>query len=159
MKKVLVIGLALVTLVSFTPNANAIGVFASWWDGNDADTGFGLGANHKIQIIPLIGADVRLSWINFDGGGGGSLNAFPLEAAAYAKLGLFYGGLGLGYYFFDNDVDNALGGFIYGGVEIALADLGVFGELKYTLVKPEVAGFEVDVSGIGINIGVVLPFF
>ncbi|MCZ6766698.1 MAG: hypothetical protein O7D32_07175 [bacterium] len=159
MKKALALGLALVTLVSFTPKAHSIGVFGSWWNSNDIDNGFGLGANHQIQIIPLVGADVRVSWINFDVDGGESVNMFPFEAAGYAKLGLFYAGLGIGYYVFDSDIDNSLGGFIFGGASVALADLGVFGELKYTFVETEISTLKVDASGIGLNLGVTLPFF
>ena len=83
MRKVLTVALAFVMLVSFAPRAHSIGAFLSWWNGNDTDNGFGIGANHQIQIIPLVGADVRASWLNFSDK---DFNMFPLEGVGYVSL-------------------------------------------------------------------------
>jgi hypothetical protein len=146
----LVIG-ALLVVALLAPQANAIGVMGSWWDQDALGNGYGLGLIHKFGIIPLISIDVRASWLSFTD----ELieaNVFPLEATGRANLGMFYGGLGLGYYIFsgkDNvDLDNTIGGYILGGVDIGLAGFGVFGELKYTITDKNSA------DGIGANIGV-----
>ncbi|MCK4775728.1 MAG: hypothetical protein KAT30_13105, partial [Candidatus Krumholzibacteria bacterium] len=89
------------------------------------------------------------------------LNLYPLEATALAKLGMFYGGVGAGYYIFegkDVDLDNAAGGYILAGIQIALGGLGAFGELKYTWVESKVDDVTVDASGVGVNLGVLLGF-
>jgi hypothetical protein len=159
MKKLLTVAIALTMLASFAPQAHSIGGFLSWWNSDDADNGFGLGVNHQIRIIPLIGADVRVSWLKF--GGDGDFNMFPLEAAGYANLGLFYGGLGAGYYIMDSDLDSSLGWFLLGGAKLGLAGFSLFGELKYTFLTSDVdlgtqGKKEVDITGIGLNVGVTL---
>ncbi len=69
--------------------------------------------------------------------------------------------MGAGYYIFDGkdeDFDDAAGGFILAGIEIALGGLGAFGELKYTWVESKVDDDTVDASGVGVNLGVLLGF-
>ena len=149
MRKILTIVLAVVMLTSFAPRAHSIGAFLSWWDGNDLTSGFGLGVKHDFNIIPVISADVRASWLGF-----GDVNTFPIEAGAYASLGLFYGGLGVGYYILDSDLDNSFGGFVLGGGKLTVLGLGAFGELKYTHLESQ----GINANGIGVNIGATLPF-
>ncbi len=106
----------------------------------------------------------RVSWLRYSGDdGAGDLDMFPLEAFGRAKLGWFYGGLGVGYYIFSGDYSpkNSIGGFAAAGIEITILGLGAFGELRYLYLEPDldndISG-SVDMSGIGANIGVALPF-
>lgn len=156
--------LIMILLVVCVLPAQAIGIFGQWQDSKDADSGYGLGLKHEFSIIPIISMDVRASWLRYSGNDGeGDLDMFPLEAFGRAKLGLFYGGVGIGYYIFSGDYSpkNSLGGFAAAGVEITLLGLGVFGELRYLWLEPDLdssIGGSADMSGVGANIGVILPF-
>jgi hypothetical protein len=155
-KKICALILAATLVAALAPGAGAIGVFGSYWNGKDPDDGYGLGLIHKFAIVPIVSVDVRASWVDF----GDDVSVFPLEATARAKLGLFYGGLGLGYYIFDanaggNEADNAVGGFGVLGIEFSPLGIGGFGELKYTIVETDVGPATMDAEGIGVNVGVV----
>ena len=157
MKKLLTLIVVVAVSMSLAGEAKSIGAFVSYWNGEDIDNGYGLGVKHKFQIIPIFAVDIRASWLSFSDDPV-DLNMFPLEATALAKLGMFYGGVGAGYYIFDGknvDLDNAPGGFILAGIQFALGGMGVFGELKYTWVESKVSGNTVDASGIGVNLGVL----
>jgi len=153
----------IMTAVCVLP-AHAIGVFGQWQDSKDADSGYGLGLKHEFSIIPIISVEARASWLRYSADDGeGDLDMFPLEAFGRAKLGMFYGGVGLGYYIFSGDYSpkNSVGGFAAAGIEITLLGLGAFGELRYLYLEPDLDGDisgTVDMSGIGANIGVTLPF-
>ena len=147
-------------LTAGATGADAIGVFAEWQDSKDANSGFGLGVGHKFQIIPIVAAEARVSWIRYDGG----LDMFPLEALGRAKLGLFYAGAGIGYYIFSADFapKNTVGGFLMGGGEFTLLGLGAFAELRYLFLEPDnddIIGGKIDMGGFGALVGVILPFF
>jgi len=160
MRKLLALIVVLAVVTSMAGEAKCLGIFGSYWNGEDIDNGYGLGVKHKFQIIPIFAIDARASWLSFSDDPV-DLNMYPLEATALAKLGMFYGGVGAGYYIFDGkdvDLDNAAGGFILAGIEIALGGLGVFGELKYTWVESKVGDATVDASGAGVNVGVLLGF-
>ena len=152
--KTVIIGVLLVVAI-LAPQANAIGVMGSWWDQDGLGNGYGVGLIHKFGLIPLISIDARASWLSFSDEAT-EANVFPLEATGRVNLGMFYGGLGLGYYIFDgkNDasLDNTVGGYIVGGIEITPAGIGGFGELKYTITDKN------DADGIGVNVGVVFGF-
>jgi opacity protein-like surface antigen len=169
MKRLLMVVLvAAVALGAASPNAHAVGVMASWWKLDDADEdGFGFGLRQKTSFTPLFAIDTRASWIGFSDS---DLNMFPLEAAGEVSLGLFYGGIGLGYYIFDADnvdLDNNFGWFLVGGIEVALAKVGVFGEIKWTQLETDFNDVDpnlddvptsLNADGIGFNLGVTLPF-
>lgn len=149
--------LSIVLLTSVTP-AYAIAPFLQWQDSEDAGAGYGLGVKHTfLGIVPIVGFDLRASWLHYgdDDKLASSFEMFPLEVAATAKLGLFYAGLGGGYYLTSGDIkpDNELGGFAAGGVSFGLGSLNAFAELRYLLLEPGTA----DMSGFGINAGVTLP--
>ena len=156
MKKLLVALVLVAAVVSTAGDAHSIGAFLSYWDGEDLENGYGGGLKHKFQIIPIIGVEARASWLSFSDA---DLNLYPLEAAGRASLGMFYGGLGAGYYIFsgkDKNWDNAFGGFLFGGLELGLAGLGVFGELKYTWVESKIEDLgTASGNGIGVNAGVL----
>ena len=160
--------LAVLLLGAATPPAHAIGVFASWWNIDKSnDDGFGFGIRQEVPLTPLFAIDTNVSWLKFNDS---DTNVFPLEAAGLARLGLFYGGLGVGYYIFDaknGNVDNNFGWYAVGGVKIALASFGVFGELKYTKLSADIKDVKpgsglptsIDADGMGFNVGVILGKF
>jgi hypothetical protein len=156
MKKIIIALVVLSAVVSTAGNAHAIGAFLSYWNGEDIDNGYGAGIKHKFQIVPIIGVEARASWLSFSDK---DVNLYPLEAAGRASFGLFYGGLGGGYYIFsgkNTDMDDAFGGFLFAGIEVTLAKLGVFGELKYTWVESKIGDLAtVSGNGVGINAGVL----
>jgi hypothetical protein len=157
MRKLSTFVIAAALIASMAPRAHSIGAFLSYWNGKDTDNGYGVGINHQLKIIPLVHGDLRASWLSFDDS---NLDLFPLEAMARVKLTMFYVGAGVGYYIFSggNDVnwDNSWGAFGVGGVELTVAKIGVFGELKYTWVDTKIEDtMDVDGNGIGVNVGVV----
>jgi hypothetical protein len=169
MKRICIIALlAVVALGAASPNAQALGVFASWWNMDEAnEDGFGFGVRQKVSFTPLLAVDTRASWVSFSDA---DLNVFPLEASGLVSLGLFYGGIGLGYYIFDSDggdLENNFGWFLVGGIEIALAKVGVFGEVKWTQLETDFENIDpnlqnvptsLNADGVGFNLGVTLPF-
>ena len=91
-------------LAAETTPANALGGFAHWQQSEDMDSGFGFGLTHKFQIVPVFSAEARAAWVSFDGGQNHKdTNMYPLEAIGRVKLGLLYGGAGIGYYLFSGD--------------------------------------------------------
>ena len=154
----------LLSTVACTVPAHSIGIFGQWQDSNDGDSGYGLGIKQNFGIIPLISVEARASWLRYGGDDeSGNLDMFPLEAFGRLNLGMFYGGVGIGYYLFSGDYSpkNTVGGFAAAGIEISLLGLGVFGELRYLVLEPDLdtdIGGSVDMSGMGANIGVTLPF-
>lgn len=163
------IGFAVLAAMLFTMGhvspAKAIGGFVQWQSTNDMNSGFGLGLKKKFQIIPIIAIEGRASWMNIDADSPRpSLNAFPLEIVGRAKLGLIYGGGGLGYYLFSGDdprPKSSGGGFVMGGAEFTLLGLGAFAEIRYLFLEPDLKDLRGsrDLGGFGANVGVVLPFF
>jgi hypothetical protein len=161
MKKFLIAIVAVAVVMSLAPQAHSIGAYLSYWNGKDTDNGYGVGLNHQFKIIPLIQAEARASWLSFSDNDPG-LNVYPLEGLAKVKLGMFYLGLGAGYYIFSGSDnvkwDNSWGAFGVGGLGITIAKIGVFGELKYTWVETKITepvATDVDGSGVGVNIGVI----
>jgi hypothetical protein len=75
------------------------------------------------------------------------------------SLGLFYGGVGVGYYIFDAEtvqLSNEVGWFGLVGVELGLGPVKVFTDLKWTQVESDVEDSTqtVNAEGIGVNLGV-----
>ena len=160
--KITVLAMALILGATFTAPVHAIGVFGQWQDSKDANSGYGLGLKHEFGIIPMIGIEARASWLRYsEENSDENMDVFPLEAFGKVKLGMFYGGIGLGYYIMSGDYspDSSLGGFAALGIDFGLGGLGVFGEVRYLYLEPDVeTGGSVDMSGIGANLGVTLPF-
>jgi hypothetical protein len=145
-------------VISATP-ASALGVFSHWQDSEDMSSGFGFGLKHKFQIVPIVAIEARGAWINYGSEGRWpDLDMFPLEIAGRAKFGLFYGGLGTGYYLFSGDFksDDEVGGFIFTGAEFTLLGLGAFAELRYLTLEPG-GDYGRDLTGFGASLGVILP--
>jgi len=159
---------ALALVGAAAPSARAVGLYASWWNIDQSnDDGFGFGLRQPVPITKLIAINTDATWVKF---GDSDTNVFPLEVSGVAKLGLFYGGLGVGYYIFDaseGDVDNNFGWFAVGGIEVALHKTGIFGEFKYRKLSADIkdvkpgSGFptSVDADGMGFDVGVILGRF
>jgi hypothetical protein len=160
--------LVTVGLTAAVPGAHALGVFATWWNMNDADdNGFGVGVRQTIKILPVVAIDTRASYLSFDDS---DLKMYPLEATGLARLGLFYAGLGVGYYIFDADgpdLENNFGWYVVGGVEVGAGAVSVFGELKWTQLEADYENVDpdlsqvptnIDAAGMGFNAGVAFGF-
>lgn len=165
MKKRYSIIAALLIVAILAPQVNAIGIMGSWWKQDDLKNGYGIGLIHEFGLLPIVTIDARASWLNFSEDGADA-NVFPLEATGRVKLGMFYGGLGVGYYIFNGgdgvEIDNSVGGYLIGGIGFGLFGLGAFGEVKYTFLDTDInVGTQtnkLEASGVGINLGVTLPF-
>ena len=154
----LMIGLLIpLVLISSVGRADAgVGAFLSWWNGQDMGDGVGFGAKTKFSLVPLVNVDGRLSYHTF---GTPDIAVIPLELAASANVGLFNGGVGGGYYIFngrDEDATNEWGGFLFIGADLTVAGIGVFGELKYTLVETSLDGRTRKADGFGVSVGASL---
>lgn len=168
MKRICIIALlAMVTLGTAVPRAHALGAFASWWNMDQENSdGFGFGIRQKIKLAPLFAIDTRASYINFNDA---DVNVYPLEATGLVSLGLFYGGVGVGYYIFDSSADgysfdNNFGWYLSGGIEINAGPVGVFGEIKWTSLSADVKDVDpnlnnvptsIDADGMGFLVGVM----
>jgi len=157
MKRLIVAAVAVVMLVSMAPQPaqSNMGIFATWWEAKDMDSGFGGGVKYKIPIIPIVSIDARASYINFSDA---SIYTIPLEAVGALNFGIVYGGLALGYYIWgggDESTSNRVGGSILAGVSFGLGGIGAFGEVKYNIVKTTVADVaEAKADGISLNLGI-----
>ncbi|MFH0954332.1 MAG: outer membrane beta-barrel protein [Verrucomicrobiota bacterium] len=172
------------------------GAFLSYWDAKDPDDpGAGLGVLGKMEVMENVCLQARLSLYAFtqeEDVPDAELDAsvIPFEVAATYRYALadelaVYGGGGVGYYLVDTEVDvnepgvdidyevdNGFGLFLLGGGVFSLMEnVGIFGEIKYTLLKLDtettvtalgVPVFsdddEIDLSGLAVNIGAALKF-
>jgi hypothetical protein len=128
-----------------------------------SEDGFGLGLRERIPIIPMVGIDTRASWLNF---GDSDVNVFPLEVSGVVTLGLFYGGIGVGYYIFDAEnveLENSVGWFVLAGVDVGLGGFGLFGDIIYRELESDIENVDpnlsnvptsLDAAGVGFNVGV-----
>ena len=143
--------------------AGALGAFAHWQNSEDMDSGFGFGVKHKFQIVPVLSAEARAAWIGYGSKGSlASLNMYPLEAIAKAKLGLLYGGAGVGWYPFSGDLSPkaSVGGTILAGGEFTLFGLGAFAEGRYLFLEADEddsIGTKRKMDGFGASLGVIIP--
>lgn len=149
--------LSVAALFVATP-AHAIAPFVQFQDSKDGGMGYGVGVKHSfLGIVPMVGFDLRASWLHYGDKEEvpEAFELFPLEAAATLGLGIFYVGLGGGYYAASGDIapDSELGGFALGGIGFKLFGLGASAELRYLMLEPGAA----DMSGFGANLGVTLP--
>ncbi len=161
MKRTTIAALAVLMMFSILPQpAHAgLGVFATWWDGDEVDSGFGGGLKYQVPLIPIISLDFRASYINF---GDADLYTIPLELTGVVDFNLFYAGLAAGYYIWSSSSDlldlsakDEVGGSILAGVKIGLGPVGAFGELRYNFVNTEVVeGVPLSADGFSVNLGV-----
>lgn len=144
-----------ILLLAPTEAQGGIGVFATWWNGDDVDNGFGFGAKYDTRLIPLIRADVRASYISFSDA---DMSVVPLEAVGALDLGLLYGGVSVGYYIWsakDASADNNVAGSVFAGLKLKLLGIGPFAELRYNLAETKIEDIStVKANGFSANLGV-----
>lgn len=162
-RAVLIAALVVGLLAASAAPVAALGAFAHWQNSKDADSGFGFGLKHKFQIIPVFSAEARATWVGYGSSGSlESLNMYPLEAIGKAKLGLLYGGAGVGYYLFSGDLSpkSSVGGTVLAGGEFTLFGLGAFAEGRYLFLEAdedEFFGGKIKMDGFGASVGVIVP--
>jgi hypothetical protein len=150
-------------LVAGAVPASALGGFAHWQDSDAVGSGFGFGLTHNISIVPIVSVDARATWIGYGSSGAlENLNLYPLEAIGKVKLGILYGGLGIGYYLFSGDLSpkSTVGGTILAGGEFTLFGLGAFAEGRYLFLEPdadESIDGKYEMDGFGASLGVLIP--
>jgi hypothetical protein len=156
----MVAGVSVLLVAVLAPQASCIGLYGSYWHSDDLGDGYGFGGKWNLQFIPLIGADVRATYINFSDS---SAYCVPLEASVFLNLWLIYGGGGVGYYIFgadEVDIKNTTGGFLLLGGKLALGGYGLFGELQYRFAGTDLDNVSVPTKlksdGIGLNAGVLI---
>jgi hypothetical protein len=163
MKKLLFVMLiAMACLGASTQDANAVGVYGIWWMPDDSDDdGWGIGIKDRKNFTPLVAIDMRISYVGFS-----SADIIPIEATGLVKLGMLYGGVGVGYYIFtgDNDLSSTIGWYLMAGIELLPGPVQVFGEVKWQSLQPDLdipAGGDVNLDAIvlhaGVAMGKVLP--
>ncbi len=145
-----------------TPNAHALGIYGIWWmpDKSD-DDGWGAGVKDVKHFSPLLAIDGRVSYVNFSSPDAGVV---PLEMTALVSLGVWYGGIGAGYYFMTGDaaLDNTFGYYFLAGLELGLGGTNIFGEVKWQKLSPDFdlpgggsADFDALVIHAGVSIGML----
>lgn len=164
MKKLLAVSLVFVALFALAaPSAHAVGVYGIWWMPDDSDDdGWGAGIKDVRQFTPLLSLDGRVSYVSFSTPDAAIV---PLEVTALAHLAMWYGGIGVGYYFFTGDapLEDSFGWYLMLGLEIGLGKWGVFGEVKWQALDPDLdlpaggsTNFDSLVIHAGANFGIPL---
>lgn len=170
MRKILM-GLIVSTVLSWGTTVKAemlgseLGAFYSYVDSEDLGIGHGLGAKLKLNVMEILSIEGRASYMEFEDN---DIEMIPLEAAAMfvLPLGNFrpYAGLGAGYYIFSGngwDLSDEIGYFPMVGLQLNIgSDLGLFAEGRWVFLESDIENSpnEVDVSGLGVNIGISLLF-
>ena len=143
-----------VSLGAVAPAAHAIGVYGIWWMPDESDDdGFGIGIKDKKSLTPLISIDGRVSYVTFDSPDAAII---PVEATGLVHIGMLYGGVGVGYYFFSGDanIESVLGWYIMAGIEILPGPVSVFGEVKWQSLEPDLdipTGGSLDFNSIVLH--------
>jgi hypothetical protein len=180
-------GIVLVSLLGFalaTGVASAVdlGIHGAYWDTKEGDQAFGLGAKLRFSFFEIRGtyfddvtADVDPEVSDFE------IKAYPIEAGIVIQLlkGSFfrpYIGGGGGYYILDTnvgDIDDEVGFYLVGGADIGepSSRVGFSLEAIYRNIEGTVRGdlgdpdfdleedeVDLDLSGVGANLGVVFRF-
>ncbi len=161
MRKALAV-LGMLILGAAISHAGGLGIYGSYWDTKDADSGYGGGAKLKFETVPNLYLELRGSYFpdlsKDDDGTKVDLRVVPLELGLAYNLPItdkfqpYIGGGGGGFYMdgdikddsigLDGDIDFKIkpGYYAVAGVEFALTEsVALFAEAKYTWVE-----FEVD---------------
>lgn len=184
MKKCILWLFAVVVLT--TPlHAGGFGPMLAYWDTSDAGDDTRAGVRLTVDLGPTWNFEVRASW--FDGlsmvGGGAVYNveAFPID------VGLSYGfttgaampyvGFGVSYVDIrarpadpdlrlraEVEVPEEVGWFVLGGADYPISGtIAFFGEAYYREIQAkanstDLPDFNIDLSGPGVNLGLILRF-
>jgi hypothetical protein len=139
-----------------------LGAFGSYLDGGDLGTGYGGGAKLEFNPIDLLSIDGRASYVHFDDY---DVDVIPLEMAALINLPLFgerivpYAGAGVGYYLFEDDIDDDWGFFPLIGMEFGPQNFSLMAEARWLMLDTDdKLGATEDADGFGANLGVILRF-
>ncbi len=152
--------IAALSATMIAPRAHALGAYGIFSKPDEGDDdGWGIGIKKEKSFTPLFSIDGRLSYTSFS-----NLEIWAPEVTALAHLGMFYGGVGAGYYFFTGDVQlkDKVGTYLLAGVGFGLGGLGVFGELKYQFLEPDIDssfGGSADLNGVVLHAGATFNLF
>jgi opacity protein-like surface antigen len=164
---------------------NGWGLLVSYWDPSDGEGAFAPGLKLSIEMVPSVQMGVRVSYFDDLGkdqhGANVKLKAVPVEAdlvlnMPVSEAGRLYGGIGIGYYMLDADIERADGTepdadpgdklgyyFLVGGRIRVQENAALFAELKYTLVDADDIGVNADggledgkLDGPGANAGLLI---
>ncbi|HEY8240598.1 MAG TPA: OmpW family outer membrane protein [Kiritimatiellia bacterium] len=179
-----------VSMITATAQAGGFGVYGSYWSPADVDPGYGGGVKLTTDLTPELGFELRGSYfpdlsedlstpvgtvdtdLEVMAAEAGLRVAIPLQDASVRP----YVGAGGGYYFMEVenegingvgedtvDVDDELGWYLLGGLEVGLSDtLALFAEAQYRNFEATAQGddldeidgeVEIDMDGIGANAG------
>jgi hypothetical protein len=112
--------------------------------------------------IDLLSIDGRASYITFDDT---SQDVIPLELAGLVNLPLFgerivpYAGAGVGYYLFQDDLDDDWGFFPLVGMEFGMQNFSLMAEARWLILEADDDfGDSADVDGFGANLGLLFRF-
>jgi len=148
MKRAVLLLATIAMVVTMVPQANAIGLFASWQDAKDLNSGIGVGATLPIEL-GLFRIDPRASWYRYKDDG---VNMSPLDIAGELDFGIVYGGLGVSYYIIDSDIGNRWGYYALAGAKISLAGFTLFGDLIW---RGSETIDSISFEGGGLNVGII----
>lgn len=174
MKRMLTV-LAGLLLIGASAQAGGLGVFGSYWDPDEGDDTWGVGARWRGGIdtfyFGLRGTyydDVEdvLPVVDFE--------VIPVDASVGVQTDVndevqLYAGAGVTYYFLDADnadLDDEVGWFLEAGAELRVGPrMAIFGEVLWRSVEGTVEGddlgeidtnkVDIDLDGITVNVGLV----
>jgi opacity protein-like surface antigen len=178
MRKMILWTVTALALLAGPASATDFGLFGSYWDTKDADSGLGGGVKINFaRIVELrasyfsdLTADVDPESRDFE------IKAIPLEAGLafkFAENERFtpYVGGGIGYYLFDTnrgDIDDETGWYAVVGADIKGASgfgfmvEGIYRGMETTVRDDDpdniVGDVDVDFGGLGVNAGLVWSF-
>jgi hypothetical protein len=170
MKKILVMAIAIGLGVAAAYAGGGLGVYGTFMDTEDMDSGFGGGLKFKFDVVQYVAAELRASYVTrFEENSDelDNLYMIPVEADLLFNLPLgdspvtIYAGGGGGYYILpefetdgfggktDIDLEDTFGFFGIGGVELALAEnVSLFAEAKYLFLEVDTLTIDdVEVGG------------
>ena len=157
-KKVLVVAVIVAALLGLAaPGAYALGVYGIWWMPEDNnDDGWGVGIKDTRPVRRMFAIDTRLSYVSLSNPDAGII---PIEGTGLVRLGMLYGGIGAGYYFFigDNDLKSDFGWYFLAGITMLTGRTQIFGEVKWQSLLSDldvVGGGSLNLDALAIHAGV-----
>ena len=145
---------------------NGWGLFAAYWDAKDADEGYGAGLKISAEMVEGVQLELRGTFFN-DLEDEADAEVIPLEVGlalshAASETVDIYGGGGFGYHLVDadeGDPDDEVGFYLVAGADWNLKEMAsLFGEILYRDVDIDVGPSDVDLSGVGVNLGVLIKW-
>ena len=132
-----------------TVQADSIGLYGTYWDGDLKDEGDGIGVKIK-KDYGIFAGDLRLSKVDFE-----EADIIPIEATLLLRVPFIiqpYAGLGAGYYYADSDeLKSGFGWYGAAGLEIHVLMLGVFGEIRQVYLEEDRLDGPVGQLGLLLN--------